>query len=918
MEDQPPQEPDTDKKGSLTDLSGPIQNETPPFTDSSSDSDDEDYTLLKKLASVTFEDRVQDLYAGTGFTYSDIFAQHKCEWCPTHLESPQRILESLRRCKELGLVDRCKNIEVSYAGVDTLLSKHSRELVELAESMATMTYEQRMHLSEKYDSWFCNKVTYEAALATCGSVINMAKNIVQGNITNGFAMVRPPGHHSMENEFNGYCTFNNVAVAAQVILDGGLDKILILDWDVHHGQGVQQMFYEDPRVLYISIHRYEYGVFWPHLRESDYDNIGKDKGKGFNVNVPLNQVGMTDADYLSILHQLILPLAYEFSPQLILIASGYDAALGCPEFSPQLVMVCSGFDAAIGDEKGEMLLSPAMFAHLTHHMMALATGRVCVALEGGYCIQSLAEGCALTLRSLLQDPCPKLIETGEPSDSITSTILNVVKVLRPFWSCFAHYKTNSRSQLCPFADVNSMPPVDGIEFSTPENRPDKFELDSFPTQSSDEIDRLGKIIQNLIKETDLSTSQTRSSYVFDANMRAHKLGGHPEQPDRISAIYTRLSEWKLLKRLLRVPSRLAKKSEILWIHSEEYIQDLVVTETMEEEELGRLPLKRSYLSVYMNQKSLYCALLSCGSVLNLVEAILSKQTQSGVAIVRPPGHHAECTKAMGFCFFNNVAVAAKFAQHHFGLKRILIVDWDVHHGNATQHQFYDDPSVLYISLHRFDGGFFFPGSQDANIDRCGEGAGLGYNVNIAWANGRMGDAEYITAFTQIIMPIAYQFNPELVLVSAGFDAAVGDPLGNYRVTPAGYGHMTHMLMGLANGRVALLLEGGYNLMSIAESMAVCTSVLLGEPCPMLDSMVALPSAVATISDVLDVQKQFWSCLKSKVAIPSVRQVEGQRWEREKSALVDTRSASSELVSELSLDPSMDSPRFGFYAMDLTF
>ncbi|GFS12570.1 histone deacetylase [Elysia marginata] len=331
MADQQAHEPAAERDSHETESSGPVGTETPYDTDSSTDSDDEDYVLLKKLASVTFEDRLKDLYSGTGFTYSDLFAQHKCEWAPDHPENPQRILESLRRCKELGLIERCKPIDATYTGVDTLLTKHSRELVELAEATATMTYKERMQLSEKYDSWFCNEVTYEAALASCGSVINMAKLIVQGSVTNGFAMVRPPGHHGMENEFNGYCTFNNVAVATQVLLDGGLDKILILDWDVHHGQGVQRMFYEDPRVLYISIHRYEHGLFWPNLRESDYDHIGQDKGKGFNVNIPLNQIGMKDADYLSILHQLILPLTYEFCPQLILISSGYDAAVGCPE-----------------------------------------------------------------------------------------------------------------------------------------------------------------------------------------------------------------------------------------------------------------------------------------------------------------------------------------------------------------------------------------------------------------------------------------------------------------------------------------------------------------------------------------------------------------------------------------------------------
>uniref|UniRef100_A0A1B0DIA4 Histone deacetylase domain-containing protein n=1 Tax=Phlebotomus papatasi TaxID=29031 RepID=A0A1B0DIA4_PHLPP len=166
------------------------------------------------------------------------------------------------------------------------------------------------------------------------------------------AIIRPPGHHAMKAEFNGYCFFNNVAIAAEEILRrGDIKRILIVDWDIHHGQGTQRMFYDDPRVLYFSIHRYENGAFWPNLRESDFDWVGEGAGRGFNFNLPLNQTGMTNADYLAIFQQILLPVAIEFQPQLVIVSAGYDAAYGCPEFAPNLVIVSAGYDSALGDEK---------------------------------------------------------------------------------------------------------------------------------------------------------------------------------------------------------------------------------------------------------------------------------------------------------------------------------------------------------------------------------------------------------------------------------------------------------------------------------------------------------------------------------------------------------------------------------------
>ncbi|ESP03569.1 hypothetical protein LOTGIDRAFT_137337, partial [Lottia gigantea] len=738
----------------------------------------------------------------TGFLYDELMLQHQCEFDEKYPECPDRIRLPYERCKELGLIDRCVKIPTRYATEDQLLLQHTQDLLHTAQATTSYSLDEQKQFSAANDSVYVNKKTYECALAACGCTIEGVEQIIKEKIRNCFVMVRPPGHHAMEDEFCGYCMFNNVAIATKYALEEfQLQRILIVDWDVHHGQGTQRMFYDDPRVLYFSIHRYEHGEFWPNLRESDYDYIGTGKGKGYNINVPLNKTGMTDSDYLAILQQILLPVAYEFCPQLIIVSSGYDAVIGCPE--------------------GEMNVSPAAYAHFIHMLNCLADGRVCVVLEGGYCLKSLAEGCALSLRALLGDPCPFLPSTHEPCDSVVESILNVIKVLKPYWTCFIGQGDLEEVEVCEYD-----------EFSTEENRPKEFEImGNYPTQSAEVISTYEQKIADLIAEVKLNMAPHRTCLVFDADMRSHKniFMNHPERPDRISSIYNFHVETKLLQRCLRVQSREATLDELATIHSIDYINDLKLTREMSDFELRNLQTK--FNSIYLCKKSYECALLSAGSVLNVVNTVLSGKSQNGVAIVRPPGHHAEVDRCMGFCYFNNVAVAAEYAKQQFGLKRVLIVDWDVHHGNGTQHQFYDDPSVLFISLHRFDNGFFYPTSADGDYFNVGTGDGEGFNINIPWNHNRMGDSEYIAAFHHIIMPIALEFAPELVLVSAGFDSAHGDPLGGYNVMPAGYGHMTHMLSQLANGKVVVILEGGYNLNSISVSMATCTSVLLGDPCP---------------------------------------------------------------------------------------
>ncbi|XP_016160616.1 PREDICTED: histone deacetylase 7 [Ficedula albicollis] len=276
---------------------------------------------------------------------------------------------------------------------------------------------------------------------------------------------------------------------------------------------------------------------------------------------------------------------------------------------------------------------------------------------------------------------------------------------------------------------------------------------------------------------------------------------------------------------------------------------------------------------------------AAGSVTELAFKVATRELKNGFAVVRPPGHHADPSTAMGFCFFNSVAVAARQLQQKGKLSKILIVDWDVHHGNGTQQIFYRDPEVLYISLHRHDDGNFFPGSGAA--DEVGAGPGEGFNVNVAWAGGLdppMGDPEYLAAFRTVVMPIAREFCPDLVLVSAGFDAAEGHPppLGGYRVSAKCFGYMTKQLMSLAGGAVVLALEGGHDLTAICDASEACVAALLGhEPEPLPEDSLRLQpnaNAVRSLEAVIQVQSKYWVAVQRFASKLSCSFLEAQHHE----------------------------------------
>lgn len=357
-------------------------------------------------------------------------------------------------------------------------------------------------------------------------------------------------------------------------------------------------------------------------------------------------------------------------------------------------------------------------------------------------------------------------------------------------------------------------------------------------------------------------------YVYDSRMMTHTcISGHPEQPDRIRRIYEAFQHAGLVAQMRALPIRPAARDEVLLVHSETLWDKVMAIGDMSTQDIVDSEAYYQDLSLYVSPSTPEAARLSCGGVIEATLAVAKGTVKRSFAIVRPPGHHSEPDEHMGFCFFNNVSVAVKVTQQLTSIKKVLILDWDVHHGNGTQRAFYDDPSVLYISLHRYDNGTYYPNGPFGSMISCGDGPGLGYSVNIPWPGKGMGDADYIHAFQSIVMPIAMEFAPELVIISAGFDAAKGDDLGECEVTPAGYAHMTHMLSGLANGKLVVALEGGYCLDAISTSATAVARVVLGEAPPELPPMTASEVATETVWQVAMQQSKYWKSVVPKTCEP---------------------------------------------------
>jgi len=310
----------------------------------------------------------------------------------------------------------------------------------------------------------------------------------------------------------------------------------------------------------------------------------------------------------------------------------------------------------------------------------------------------------------------------------------------------------------------------------------------------------------------------KTGLLLDPLFTKHDTGaGHPERVGRYTAITRGLEEKGLVDRTEKLGLRLATEDEITLCHSAEY-HALVKREIAEGTHL------LSTGDTMVCRDSFEVALHATGGLLNAVDAVIEGANDNAFCAVRPPGHHATADRGMGFCVFNSVAVAARYAQRKHGIERVAIIDWDVHHGNGTQDIFYEDGSVFYFSTHQSP---LYPGT--GHPGETGDGKGRGRTLNAPFAAGA-GMAEIGGAFRERFLPAMEIFRPELVLVSAGFDSRIDDPLGDFRLTDADFAELTRLLLGLAEkhagGRLVSVLEGGYNVEGLALAVATHVATLI--------------------------------------------------------------------------------------------
>jgi len=293
--------------------------------------------------------------------------------------------------------------------------------------------------------------------------------------------------------------------------------------------------------------------------------------------------------------------------------------------------------------------------------------------------------------------------------------------------------------------------------------------------------------------------------------------GHPEAPARLEEIYGLLDSFDFQGRLVSIPPRPATREEILLAHAPDYFDLVSATAGRETCALTA--------DTHVSAGSFAAAQLAVGGVLEAVRTVVTTDLANAFALIRPPGHHAEKNRAMGYCLFNNIAIGAIYARRVLQLQRVLLIDWDVHHGNGTQHMFEDDPSVFFFSIHQYP---HFPGT--GFFTETGRGKGEGYTANVAIGKG-YGDGEYIYIFDRLLRPIALAFKPELIIVSAGFDTHSADRMGNMFMSHAGYAALTRIIMDIAaaccGGKVVLTLEGGYHLTALKESIQAVLLELAG-------------------------------------------------------------------------------------------
>ena len=341
----------------------------------------------------------------------------------------------------------------------------------------------------------------------------------------------------------------------------------------------------------------------------------------------------------------------------------------------------------------------------------------------------------------------------------------------------------------------------------------------------------------------------KTGFIYDPAYLNHDTGSHVEGARRLSCAFDFLQKTGALEKLVQIKPRPASVDEVSLVHFSEYIQKVKAFSDRGGGSFG-------YDNVG-SRETYETALLAAGGTLAAIESVKDKSVDNAFAMVRPPGHHATAGQGMGFCYFNNVAIGARYALRRYHLSRVLVVDWDEHHGNGTEHTFYDDPSVLYFSVHR---DWSFPGTGLA--EKVGTREGEGYNINVPLPRGS-GDCEYELVFQQILKPVALKYNPELILISAGMDAHFKDPIGQMSLTPRGYWRLAQIVCEIAGkccgGDLVAVLEGGYNPQALAESVLAVLVAMAGwaGSDQAVENTKPKANAMRAIEEVKKIQACYW-------------------------------------------------------------
>ena len=347
--------------------------------------------------------------------------------------------------------------------------------------------------------------------------------------------------------------------------------------------------------------------------------------------------------------------------------------------------------------------------------------------------------------------------------------------------------------------------------------------------------------------------KAKAALVKDEIYLQHLTGDyHPESHHRLEVVYEMLDDKEMQRKFKILSPRPATQEELEFNHSVNYINQVAST-------AGR-SFSMLDPDTTTSPRSWEVAQMAVGGVLVAIDKVMEGEVKNAFALVRPPGHHAERNKGMGFCLFNNIAIGAHYARQKYLLDRILIVDWDLHHGNGTQNAFYEDPHIVYFSTHQYP---YYPGS--GGIDEDGRGKGKGFTVNVPFP-GAQGDPDFAGTYQEILKPIASEYKPQLILVSAGYDIYFQDPLGAMKVTPEGFATLTSLIMDMAQsncqGRLVITLEGGYHLNGLRDSVKATLRELIGESILSGSKREGrkLSSTEKIIEKVKEVHKAFWSSL----------------------------------------------------------